>query len=63
MGCPESLEALRAIGRSLKRLEDEMTEKNIDQPSNRLTVIADGWTEDIKRFSVGDGWQRWQLLT
>lgn len=56
---PISLETifkeLEVMKNSLLKLEDLVKPDIIDSPGNTLDKIPDGWTEDIKRFTVGDG--------
>jgi len=50
------LEAINAMKTSLTKLEDLVKYDDLDNPSNQLNRVPDGWTEDIgKRFVVGDG--------
>ena len=45
-----------AIKTSLANLEAALAKpENIDLPSNTFNKIPEGWTEDIVRFTVGDG--------
>jgi len=50
------LEAITAMKTSLTKLEDLVKYDDLDNPSNQLNKVPDGWTEDLgKRFVVGDG--------
>jgi len=49
------LEAINAMKLSLVKLEDLVKYDDLDNPGNSLDKIPDGWTEDVQRFTVGDG--------
>jgi len=50
------LAEIQAIKTSLANLEIALAKpENVDLPSNTFNKIPEGWTEDIVRFTVGDG--------
>jgi len=49
------LKEIEAMKNSLVKLEELVKPDVVDSPGNTLDKIPDGWTEDIKRFTVGDG--------